>query len=296
MPTTTANDVTIHYETFGEPGAPTFLLVNGLGSQLINYEPEFCRLLVDQGFQVAVFDNRDVGLTSKTDGPPPDVASLIGRLRAGDAVDPGEVPYTLTDMAGDAFAVLDAIGVERAHVAGMSMGGMIVQRMAIDRPERVLSMTSIMSTTGRPGVGGATPEAAAVLVAPPPPDRAGFIEHTVKSRAVTAGAHHDDGYWQVKAGESYDRMFHPIGSAFQIAAVTADGDRTAKLETLQVPALVIHGRMDPLIQLSGGEATAAAIPGSELLVIDAMGHDLPPQIWDEVSSAMVGLARTATTG
>lgn len=291
MPTTTANNVAIHYETFGSVEHPTFLLVNGLGSQLINYEPDFCQRLVDNGFHVVVFDNRDVGLTSKTEGPPPDVAALMQQLRSGGTV--GDVPYTLADMAGDAFAVLDAVGAERAHIAGMSMGGMIVQRMTIDCPERVLSMTSIMSTTGNHKVGGATPEAAAVLVTPSPPDRDGHIEHTVRNRAITGGAHHDDDYWRVKAGEGYDRMFHPIGSAFQIAAVTADGDRTADLAHVTAPTLVIHGRMDPLIQLSGGEATATAIPGAELLVIDTMGHDLPHQIWDQVVSAMTTVATTA---
>lgn len=288
MPSTTASGVTIHYESYGSPDDPTFLLVNGLGSQLINYEPDFCHMLVDEGFQVVVFDNRDVGLSSKSTGPPPDVATLMDRLRSGDTV--GDVPYTLTDMAGDAFAVLDAMGAEQAHIAGMSMGGMIVQRMAIDQPRRVLSMTSIMSTTGRPGVGSATPEAGAVLVDPPPPDRAGFIEHTVKSRSVTSGAHRDDEYWRAKAGQAYDRCFHPIGSAYQIAAVVADGDRTVELGSISLPTMVIHGRMDPLIQLSGGEATAAAVPEAELLVIDSMGHDLPHQIWDEVISAMARVA------
>lgn len=288
MATTSANGITIYYETFGDLADPTLLLVNGLGSQLINYEPDFCRLLNERGFHVVVFDNRDVGLTSKTAGPLPDVTDLMARYRAGAEVT--GTPYTLADMAGDGFAVLDEIGIERAHVAGMSMGGMIVQRMTIDRPERVLSMTSIMSTTGAPNVGGATPEAGRVLVTAAPEDRAGYIEHTVASRRVTSGAHFSADYWRTQAGRLYDRMFHPAGSAFQLAAVAADGDRTADLAAVAIPSLVIHGRMDPLIALSGGEATAAAIDGSRLVVIDEMGHDLPPEIWDRVAAAIATVA------
>ncbi len=290
MPTTTANGVTLYYETYGSPQDPTFLLVNGLGSQMIHYQPEMCRQLVEHGFQVVVFDNRDVGLSSKTDAPPPNVVELLGRIGTGGTVGTDDVSYTLSDMAADGFAVLDAVGAEAAHIAGMSMGGMIVQRMAIDGPERVLSMTSIMSTTGDREVGHATPEAAAVLVTPSPPDRDGYIEHTVKTRTIISGTHqpHDD--WRVEAGETYDRMFHPVGVAHQLAAILADGDRTEQLAELDVPTLVIHGPLDTLIALSGGEATAAAIPGAELLVIDDMGHDLPREIWDEVLTAMAKVA------
>ncbi len=291
MATTTAHDVTITYETFGDPAAPTLLLVNGLGSQLINYEPAFCEMFVSQGFQVVVFDNRDVGLSSKTEGPVPDVRANMGKLRSGEPI--LDAPYTLTDMANDGFAVLDALGVASAHIAGMSMGGMIVQRMAIDHPERVLSMTSIMSTTGAPDVGQATPEAAKGLITPPPPDRDGYIEYTIDSRRDTGGSHFSADYWRQHAAKTYDRMFHPIGSAFQITAVATDGDRTAELRSLTVPSLVIHGAMDPLITPSGGEATAAAIPDAELLMIDTMGHDLPEEIWPEVVDAIVALAAKA---
>ena len=286
-----SGNVSIHYETFGQAGNPALLLVNGLGSQLINYEPAFCNLFVDQGYQVLVYDNRDVGLSSKTEAPLPDVAAIMAKFRKSEPVE--DVVYTLADMAADGMAVLDAVGVQAAHVAGMSMGGMIVQRMALDYPDRVLSMTSIMSTTGRPGVGGATPEATEVLFAVPPPGRDGFIEDAVESHRVIDGSYHSADYWRAHAGKIYDRNFHPAGPAFQIVAIASDGDRTEELATLEVPTLVIHGRLDPLIHLSGGEATAAAIPNAELLVIDEMGHDLPPEIWDEVSSAMVALAKRA---
>lgn len=291
MATTTNGDVTINYETFGQAGDPTLLLINGLGSQLINYEPAFCELFVAKGFHVVVFDNRDVGLTSKTAGAVPDVTGYMAKFRAGEPVE--SAPYTLRDMANDGFAVLDAVGADAAHIAGMSMGGMIVQRMAIDNPDRVLSLTSIMSTTGSPAVGQATPEAGKVLVTAPPEDREGYIEHTIASRKVTGGSHDAADYWRVHAGKMYDRMFYPAGSAFQIVAVASDGNRTEALGSVSVPTLVIHGRLDSLIQLSGGEATAAAVPGAELLVIDEMGHDLPSEIWDEVSTAMMAVAGRA---
>ncbi len=286
MPTTSAGGPTIQYETFGDVADPTLLLVNGLGSQLINWEPAFCQMFVDRGLHVVVFDNRDVGLTSKTEGPPPDAPALMRRFRHGDPPAASEVPYTVADMAADGLTVLDALGVAKAHVAGMSMGGMIVQRMAINHPDRVLSMTSIMSTTGAPGVGEATPEAGRSLLEPAPDDRDGYIEYTIRTRALTGGSYNADAYWQEQAGKVFDRSFYPIGTAFQIAAVAADGDRTEDLAQVSVPSLVIHGRLDPLLALSGGEATAAAIPGAELLVIDEMGHDLPPEIWDEVVGAM----------
>lgn len=293
MPTTSNGETTIHYETFGDPAHPTLLLVNGLGSQLINWEPEFCQLLVAKGFHVVVFDNRDVGLTSKTDGSPPDFGAFMARLRAGESV--SGVPYTLADMAADALAVADAVGAEEVHIAGMSMGGMIVQRMAIDHSDRVLSMTSIMSTTGAPGVGSATPEALESLVTPPPTNRQDYIEHVVETRRITGGSHYLADYWREQVAAAYDRNFNPVGSAFQMTAIAADGDRTAELGGISIPALVIHGRLDPLISLSGGEATAAAIPGAELLVIDSMGHDLPAPIWDQVVEAITSVAGLATS-
>ena len=213
-------------------------------------------------------------------------------FRSGEPL--ADAPYRLRDMAADGFAVLDAVGAEVAHIAGMSMGGMIVQRMAIDRPDRVASMTSIMSTTGARGVGRSTPEAGRVLVEPAPPERNAHIEQAVRHRRITAGAHFDEEYWRAQSARAYDRMFHPAGTAFQIAAVATDGDRTAALGRLTMPVLVIHGRMDPLITLSGGEATAAAVPGSELLVLDDMGHDLPEQTWGRVVPALVRVAGRST--
>ena len=287
MAITEAHSTEIYYETQGDPDHPTLLLVNGLGSQLINWHPEFCQLFVDRGFHVVVFDNRDVGLSAKTEGAVPDMATMMDMFRSGEPV---SVPYTLSDMAADGFAVLDAVGATKAHIAGMSMGGMIVQRMAIDRPDRVLSMTSIMSSTGNPKVGRGTPEGAASLMAVAPSDRDGFIEFTVENRRITGGTHHEDEYWRTQAGLIYDRMYYPAGPAFQLAAVASDGDRTEALGQMTVPSLVVHGRLDPLIGLSGGQATAAAIKGAELLVIDEMGHDLPRAIWGQIVASMTELA------
>lgn len=291
MPTANNNGIELYYETFGSPDDPTLLLVSGLGSQMVNWEPDFCQRFVGLGYQVVIFDNRDVGLSAKTPGPPPDALAAIEKFLIGEPV--SGMPYTLTDMAEDGFAVLDAVGAGQAHIAGMSMGGMIVQRMAIHRPDRVASMTSIMSTTSAPGIGTATPEAAAVLVAPEPPDRDAYIEQVVEHRRIIDGSHYSADYWRQKGAQIYDRMHHPIGAAFQMAAIAADGDRTAELASLTVPSLVIHGRLDPLITLSGGEATAAAIDNAELLVIDEMGHDIPPEIWDEVVEAMATLFKRA---
>ncbi len=292
MPSTNSNGATIEYEVRGAGADRTLLLVNGLGSQLIAWDLGFCRYLVEHGFQVLTFDNRDVGLTSKTEAPlPSDLWATMAELRAGTASEPP--PYSLADMAADGIAVLDAVGVDQAHVAGMSMGGMIVQRMALDFPERVRSMTSIMSTTGNTDVGQATPEAMATLSSPTPSDRDGYIEHTVANRRVISGAHYDPEYWRVMAPRFYDRAFHPLGPAYQLLAIAADGDRTAELAQLRVPALVIHGRLDPLVTLSGGEATAAAIPDAELLVIDDMGHDIHPPLWASIGDAIAALADRA---
>ncbi len=295
-PTTTGvarnGDTELYYETFdpSDADADTLLLLNGLGSQLNSYLPEFCARFVDAGFRTIRFDNREVGLSSKTEGPPPNMKKVIAATRARESAG---LPYGLPDMANDAIAVLDAAGAEAAHVWGMSMGGMIVQQMAVDHPERVLSLTSVMSTTGNPKVGGATPEAMAVLTTAPPMDREGAIEHSVHGREVIGGSLYDEA-WSRELGEAaYDRCFHPLGTAFQMAAITSAGNRTSSLEAITAPTTVIHGRMDPLIQLSGGEATAAAISDAKLVVYDEMGHDIPEPLWDSYVAELKELAGRA---
>ncbi len=290
MPTIRANGIEIYHEVDGPDDAPALLLVNGYRSQLISWYPELIELLIRAGFRVVRFDNRDVGLTEKTPGDPPAVVTSSEGLPELSA----PPPYTLADMAADGMELLSALGIDRAHIAGASMGGMIVQRMAIDHPNRVLSLTSIMSTTGDRSVGQATPEAIAALMSPTPSDRDAYIENNVRTWRIISGPHFDEGRTRERSGEAYDRCFYPQGAVFQMAAVMSDGDRTAALRNVRCPTLVIHGRVDPLVTLSGGEATARAVPGADLLVIDDMGHDLPPQIAGRVVDAIARNAARAT--
>ncbi len=254
-------DVEIYYEVFGDPGDPTLLLINGLGSQCLNYQVEWCQLFCDEGFHVVRFDNRDVGLSTKLEG----------------------TDYALTDMADDAVAVLDALGVTKAHVMGCSMGGMIVQRLSIDHPDRVLSLTSVMSRTGEAGYGESSEEALAFLLAPPAPSREAYIERQIAALHVYGSKPEwlDEDAISARAAAAYDRCFYPEGVGRQMKAVTADGSRAEQLAQLQLPALVIHGSRDTLIAPSGGRRTAALIPGARYVEIDGMGHDYPPPVWKE---------------
>ncbi|MEM1333234.1 MAG: alpha/beta hydrolase [Actinomycetota bacterium] len=290
MPTTAVNDIEICFESFGPDDAPPVLLVMGLGAQMTLWSPGFISELLERGFRVIRFDNRDVGLSTKSEGTPPDVMALYAQAMAGQPV---EAPYSLSTMAADAVGLLDALSIPAAHVVGASMGGMIVQMMAIEHPGRVRSMTSIMSTTGATDVGQPDPAAITALLTPPPTDRAGAIESNIATSKVIGGSLHDEREARERAAEAYDRCFHPAGPAFQIAAIAATGDRTERLAALSVPCLVVHGREDPLVALSGGEATAAAVPGADLLVLGRMGHDLPKVYWPQIADAIAELADRA---
>ncbi len=261
MSTARNGDVEIHYESFGDPADPTLVLVNGLGSQCINYADEWCELFAAEGYRVIRFDNRDTGLSSKLDG----------------------AEYTLADMSGDVLAVLDAEGVDRAHVMGLSLGGMIVQRLAIDHPERLRTMTSVMSRTGEPGFGESAPEALALLLAPPATSRDGYIEAHVAAIAVYGSRPEwiDDAETRARAAAAYDRCFHPEGVARQLAAALGDGSRDEELRSVTVPTLVLHGSRDALIDPSGGRHTAEVVPGARYVEIDGMGHDYPRAVWKE---------------
>jgi pimeloyl-ACP methyl ester carboxylesterase len=273
MSTARNGEVEIYYEEFGDPDAPTLLLVNGLGSQSLNYAVEWCQLFCDEGFHVVRFDNRDVGLSTKAKG----------------------LDYTLADMADDAVAVLDAIGVDRAHVMGCSMGGMIVQRLAIDQPERLLSMTSVMSRTGEAGYGDSSPEALEFLLAPPAPSRDAYIDRQVAAHHVYGSKSEwlDDDAIRARAAAAYDRCFYPEGIGRQMKAVGHDGSRSEELAELDLPVLVIHGSRDTLIDPSGGRRTAAVIPGARYVEIDGMGHDYPPPVWKEWVTVWSEFARSA---
>lgn len=292
MPRADNDGVSIEYDTIGDTADPAVLLIMGFTAQMTAWDAEFCRMLADRGHLVVRFDNRDCGLSTKSEGEPPDVMALMMAVLQGTPVTE-EVPYTLSDMARDGLAVLDDLGIGRAHVVGASMGGMIAQQMAIEHPGRVLSLTSIMSTTGAADVGQGTQEAMTALLTPPPTERDAVIERGVELGRVICGPLYDEDVARQRFAEAYDRCFHPAGAPFQLAAITKTGDRTAALECLDVPTLVIHGKADPLIQPSGGEATAAAVPGARLLMLDQMGHDLPRPLWPEIVGAIADHAAGA---
>ena len=266
MAIATNGDCELYYDTFGDRADPTLLLVNGLGSQCVNYRDEWCQMFAGRGFHVVRFDNRDVGLSTSLEGAPLDAEGAA---------------YRVSDMARDGLAVLDACGVERAHVMGLSMGGMIVQTMAIEHPDRLLSMTSVMSATGEPEYGQPSAEAWALLTAPPPTDRESYVERWVEGLRVWGSpAYADEERWRVDAERAFDRSFTPSGTTRQFLAVRASGSRAAQLPHVTVPTLVMHGDCDTLIDQSGGRRTAELIPGARFELIEGMGHDYPPELWE----------------
>ena len=288
-----SNGLSFEYETFGDRGARPLLLVMGLGAQMILWEEDFCRALADRGHYVVRFDNRDVGLSSKLDAAGvPNVLELMQKVASGARLD---VPYTLDDMADDTAGVLDALGLANAHVVGASMGGMIAQNLAILHPQRVRSLTSIMSTTGDPSLPPAKPEAMAVLLSPPPSTRDAAIEQGVRTwRTIgSSGFPFDEANVRKRTALAYDRCFHPTGTARQLAAILAHGSRRARLAHVKIPTLVIHGEADPLVPVEGGRDTAASIPGAELLLIEGMGHDLPAGAWPRIVGAIAALTERA---
>ncbi|OWY61995.1 alpha/beta hydrolase [cyanobacterium TDX16] len=288
MPTAASNGIEIAYETFGDPEDPTVLLIMGLGAQMLGWPDPFCEGLVDRGFHVVRFDNRDVGLSTWFDHQPVDLGVVIPQLMAGD---PSGAPYVLRDMAADAVGLLDVLSLDQVHLVGASMGGMIAQTIAIEHPERVLSLTSIMSTTGEQHVGQPTPEILGVLMQPPARDRDAAIEQGIATYTAIGSPDHLDPEWvRHRVTASYDRAFHPEGTSRQLVAVGASGSRADGLASLEVPTLVVHGEVDPLIDVSGGERTAELVPGAELLIIEEMGHDLPAPFWPQI---IEGITRTA---
>ncbi|MEU7830709.1 MULTISPECIES: alpha/beta hydrolase [unclassified Nonomuraea] len=272
-----ANGIEIAYETFGSPGGRPLLLIMGLGAQLIHWDDELCELLAEQGHHVVRFDNRDSGLSTHLhdEGVP-----TLGTSSS----------YLLDDMADDAAGLMDVLGWPAAHVVGASMGGMIAQTLAIRHPERVLTLTSIMSTPG-PDVAPPTPEASAVLLAAPPTDRDAVLAQSLRTWAVIGSPGFDMDRERILrlSGQAYDRCFDPPGTTRQLAAIMASGDRTEQLGTLGIPALVIHGEADRLVPVAAGHATAAAIPGATLLTFPGMGHDLPRPLWPDIVGAITKL-------
>ncbi len=283
--TVESNGVRIAYETFGDRGGEPLLLVHGLGTQMLAWHDDLCAELAERGFLVVRFDNRDVGLSTHLhDAPQPDLmAALMG--------DTSSAAYRLEDMADDAAGLLDALDLPAAHAVGVSMGGMIAQTLAIRHPERVLTLTSVMSTPS-PEIGAPTEAAVAVLMAPPATSRDEAVQRALASYRVlgSPGYRLDEEWLADVAGRAYDRGYDPVGVTRQLLAIHASGDRTEGLRRLQVPTLVVHGEDDQLVQVVGGRATAAAVPGAQLLVIPGMGHNLPRELWPRILDAISDLA------
>jgi pimeloyl-ACP methyl ester carboxylesterase len=277
MPYARNGDAELYYETFGNPSDPALLLVNGLGSQSINFADAWCEKFVAEGLFVIRFDNRDIGLSTK-----------FADVEAG-------VAYSVSDMARDAVAVLDAVGVERAHVMGLSMGGMIAQTLAIEHPDRLLSLTSMMSTTGDTDVGRPSPEARQLFLAPRSTDRESYVARHLESiRTWGSPAFYDEARLRANAEAAFDRNFSPDGQARQAKAIGAAPSRTSALHNVRVPTLVLHGSEDKLIDASGGRRTAEAIPGARFVLIEGMGHDYPPELWDQYVQLVTQHVRAAS--
>ena len=282
---TLPNGIELEYDTFGSPDDPTVLLVMGFTAQMTAWDPGFCSMIADRGRHVVRFDNRDCGLSTKLDGVSVDAMAVLQAVMAGEPLPP--VPYTLSDMAADAIGLLDHLGVERAHVVGASMGGMIVQTMAIEHPDRLASVTSVMSTIGDLDYGKPSPEALAALLAPPPADRDAYVARAADWAVWSSKAHFDLEAVQRRAASDFDRSFYPEGAPRQLAAIYASGDRSALLPGVRVPFLVIHGLDDTLIDPSGGRRTAELVPGATLLELAEMGHDMPVPLWPTLVDAVV---------
>lgn len=290
MPKVQANGVELHYEERGDAAAPPVLLIMGLGTQMIAWPEAFVAGLADAGFRVIAFDNRDIGLSTRLDGARAMHPLLaLGMLRLG--LKP-PVAYTLTDMAADAVALLDALGIAKAHVVGASMGGMIAQLVASGWPERVLTLTSIMSSSGRRGLPGPSPALQRRLMArrPENPDRAEAIRagvETLEAISYTDPTRDPDAFREM-ATRAFDRGYNPMGSRRQLIAILADGSRVDRLRTISAPTLVIHGTADPLVPPANSEDIARVVPRAKLVLVPEMAHDFPPSKVGEMVRVIAG--------
>ncbi|MFD7620831.1 alpha/beta fold hydrolase [Streptomyces sp. NPDC059802] len=279
--------VSIAYETFGDPSDPAVLLVMGFSAQMIAWHEDFCRAIAERGRYVIRYDNRDCGLSTKFDDHPVDVGRFTDTVSSGDVASAlAMVPYTLKDMADDGLNLLTALGIERAHVVGSSMGGMLAQTMAIGQPTRVLTLTSMMSSTGESDYGRPSAEAQAVLLRPKPSDREGYIAAAERDLVWASKRYGNAALLRELAAESYDRAYYPDGAGRQLGAMILSGSRADALRGLRVPTLVIHGLDDILTDPSGGKRTADLVPGAKLLLLPDMGHDRPRELWREIIDAL----------
>jgi len=285
----TVGDVELCYETFGDAGDAALLMVMGLGTQMVAWREEFCELLVSRGFFVIRYDNRDSGRSTRFSGvKPPGLAELVRRR-------PRELAYTLDDMADDGVGLLDELGIEHAHLAGASMGGMIAQVMAGRHPRRILSLTSIMSTTGGRFVGQQSPRVLPYLLGKPPPGEEAYVKRMERLFGVigSPGFERDVEALRDTARRSFRRGISAAATGRQLAAIVGAGDRTADLRRIEARTLVIHGTKDRMVAASGGKATAKAIPGARLMLIEGMGHDLPRGAWPQIVDAIATNAEAA---
>ncbi len=296
MPDITANGVNLYYEESGAADAPIILLVMGLGAQMIAWPDDFIQGLVGKGYRIIHYDNRDVGMSQRMEGAAtPHLVWTMFKARLGLPV---SVPYTLTDMAADGIALLDALGIQKAHVVGASMGGMIVQLMAANHAERLWSMTSIMSSSGASGLPGARPDIQRRFMVKRSPDASRDEAVAFGADLVNAFSFPDparpDGAHAEMAGKAFDRGYYPIGTRRQLLAIIADGSRVERLKKIKVPTLVVHGGADPLVPKEGSEDIARHIPGARLEIIDEMAHDLPPSQVGRMVDLIAGHAIAAT--
>ena len=284
-----SNGIELAYQEIGEPDAEPLLLVMGLATQMLAWDEEFCALLAERGFRVVRFDNRDIGHSTMLDsaGVPSRADLFLGRRE--------RAAYLLSDMAADAVGLLDHLGIESAHVVGVSMGGMIGQTLAIEHPGRIRSLASMHSTTGSRRVGTPTLKAFGLMLAKAPRGRDAFVERIVKTYALIGSPKYamDEARLREVAGRMYDRSHNPRGVLRQMHAISASGDRTAALRRLSLPATVIHGDRDALIRPSGGRATARAIPGARLRIFEGLGHDLPRELWPAFAEEIASTAARA---
>lgn len=288
-----ANGVSLAYDSFGNENAEVIVLIAGLGTQMIRWTVPFCQALADRGYRVIRFDNRDSGSSTHfSHHPAVDFSALVTTLMSGQRPD---IPYTLNDMADDTIGLLDALSIDRAHFVGRSMGGMIAQIVASEHPERVLSLTSIMSSSGNPALPQAAPDVMAMMMQPAPnpfEDEAGFLEHSLSfaQRIAGTGYPFEKDNHRALVLQEILRAYDPGGFGRQIAAIAISGDRRQQLASIKAPTLVIHGADDPLFVPACGEDTASAIPGAEFMLIDGMGHDLSHQFHKAIVD---GIVRTA---
>src|SRR2546421_2756040 len=289
-----ANGIDICYEVFGDTVAEPLLLIMGLGAQMIHWDDEFCRQLAARGFRVIRFDNRDIGKSSRMTGGKR--LSPVELLKLRFLKIPVAAPYRLIDMAKDTVGLMDVLGIKSAHLVGASMGGMIAQEVAISFPQRLRSLTSIMSTTGNPKVPPPTREAAAMLMAPPPTSKEEYFARFAKTWKVlrVGSAPQDEALDRSRAERTYARGLNPAGVGRQLRAILASGSRTERLASVKAPTLVIHGTVDPLVRPEGGKDTAASIPGAKLLMIEGMGHALPIPMWPQIIDAIDNHAHAAS--